>query len=541
MQARWTALLPLFAMAMVLWHIPAATASTDAQVAVSKPADETPAKSGKSTADHSKFKELQGPFTFGPDVTKACLQCHTEAAKQIHTTQHWNWDVVNPDTKQRLGKRNVINNFCGSVVSNEPRCTSCHIGYGFKDGSFDFTSQENVDCLVCHDTTGEYKKFPTGAGHPLYAEAKLGGKVWKPVDLNKVAKNVGPTSRATCGACHFTGGGGNAVKHGDLDMSLLEPGKYLDVHMSPDRLDFSCSKCHNSDSHAVQGSRYMTKSTDTHGIDVPGRDDGSRASCQSCHTEHPDNDKLNDHLDKVACQTCHVPYFARGGYKTKMWWDWSTAGKLTDDGKPYKEHDKDGYDTYNGMKGDFRWAEDVVPEYKWFDGNVKYTLFGDKVEEGKVVKINDFQGDPNNPAARIWPFKVMRGKQAADLGNKTLAVVHTFGKDDTAFWTNYKWEPAVKAGMEAVGATYSGKLGFVETEMAWPITHMVAPKEDAVRCTECHAQKSRMAGIPGVYVPGRDAGGWLDRIGYVIVVLTLLGVLGHGGLRYLFHLREKRG
>ncbi|MCW8952748.1 MAG: cytochrome C, partial [Rhodospirillales bacterium] len=198
-------------------------------------------------------------------------------------------------------------------------------------------------------------------------------------------------------------------------------------------------------------------------------------------------------------------------------------------------------DTYNGMKGDFRWAEDVVPEYKWFDGNVKYTLFGDKVEEGKVVKINDFQGDPNNPAARIWPFKVMRGKQAADLGNKTLAVVHTFGKDDTAFWTNYKWEPAVKAGMEAVGATYSGKLGFVETEMAWPITHMVAPKEDAVRCTECHAQKSRMAGIPGVYVPGRDAGGWLDRIGYVIVVLTLLGVLGHGGLRYLFHLREKRG
>ena len=36
---------------------------------------------GKSTADHSKFKELQGPFKTGSEVTKACLSCHTEAAK----------------------------------------------------------------------------------------------------------------------------------------------------------------------------------------------------------------------------------------------------------------------------------------------------------------------------------------------------------------------------------------------------------------------------------------------------------------------------
>ena len=33
-----------------------------------------------TTADHSKFKELQREFTSGPDVTKACLGCHTEAA-----------------------------------------------------------------------------------------------------------------------------------------------------------------------------------------------------------------------------------------------------------------------------------------------------------------------------------------------------------------------------------------------------------------------------------------------------------------------------
>ncbi|MCK4869126.1 MAG: cytochrome C, partial [Alphaproteobacteria bacterium] len=119
-----------------------------------------------------------------------------------------------------------------------------------------------------------------------------------------------------------------------------------------------------------------------------------------------------------------------------------------------------------------------------------------------------------------------------------LAVVHTFGKDDTAYWRNYDWDKAVGAGMAAVGATYSGELGFVETEMAWPITHMVAPAEDAVTCVECHSRDGRMAGIAGIYMPGRDRTGWMDLLGWTAVVLALFGVLGHGGMRYYAHTRR---
>ncbi len=43
----------------------------------------------ESTADHSKFDELQQAFKTGPEVTKACLGCHTEAAKQLHKTTPW--------------------------------------------------------------------------------------------------------------------------------------------------------------------------------------------------------------------------------------------------------------------------------------------------------------------------------------------------------------------------------------------------------------------------------------------------------------------
>ncbi len=119
-----------------------------------------------TTADHGKFKELQGEFASGPEVTKACLACHTEAADQVHRTKHWTWEFLNPDTEQTLGKKNVLNNFCISVPSNYAFCTTCHVGYGWKDAKFDFSSQENVDCLVCHDTTGDYRKPPGLAGNP---------------------------------------------------------------------------------------------------------------------------------------------------------------------------------------------------------------------------------------------------------------------------------------------------------------------------------------------------------------------------------------
>lgn len=125
-------------------------------------------RASPSTADHSQFKELAGPFQSGPEVTEACLGCHTEASKQLQKTAHWTWEFPHPETGQMLGKRHVVNSFCGAAASNEPFCTSCHTGYGWDDMRQPPPASGNaVDCLICHDTTGGYKKSPTGAGHPL--------------------------------------------------------------------------------------------------------------------------------------------------------------------------------------------------------------------------------------------------------------------------------------------------------------------------------------------------------------------------------------
>ena len=430
--------------------------------------------------DHSNFPVLEGPFETPQDVTRACLSCHSGVADEIMHTTHWTWEYEVEETGQTLGKKNIINNFCISIQSNEPRCTSCHIGYGWEDNTFDFTASENIDCLVCHDTTGTYEKFPTGAGYPTTTEREFpagSGKIFEPPNLAEVAQSIGRTSRETCGACHFYGGGGDYVKHGDLDSSLLNPSYELDVHMSPEGGDFTCTTCHVTENHDIAGSRYSNTIEDWQG-------------CEDCHTATPHElDSLNHHSERVACQTCHIPEFARGGLPTKMTWDWSTAGQLTSSGTPIVTKDENGNVIYDGKKGDFTWEYNVIPEYVWFNGIVEYTLSGEQIDPSGVVKTNQFLGDVNDETAKIWPVKNFKAVVPYDSGNDILAIPHLFGSDDAAFWKTFDWDASIAYGMDYAGLSYSGSYDFVETEMLWPTAHMVAPASEALSCTQCHTSE----------------------------------------------------
>jgi len=535
---------------------------------------------------------LQETFSSGPEVTKVCLICHTEAAKQLHKTKHWTWNFRNPKTGQSLGKKNLVNNFRGAVTTNYAICTSCHIGFGWHDDSFDFGSEENVDCLSCHDTTGTYKKFPLPGGHPAYLETfpdcdrchgtgtptPLAGNkftaltevsceachgdaphpaendmlnehsdrvtcqachvalvapgneaAWKGPDWGNIARNVGLPTRQNCGRCHFFSGGGDGVKHGDMDTSLIDAKREVDVHMESAGLNFQCRTCHRTERHQVPGSRYVGLAKDLEGIVIPGKN-GDRVSCESCHSDTPHprtvNNKLNHHIGKIACQTCHIPEFARGGVATQLWWDWSTAGKLSTFGTPLITR-TNGHAVYDARKGDAKFEENVIPEYRWFDGDVKYTLMGDIIDPSKEVEINSFASNHDSPNARIWPFKIMRGRQPYDTENKTLAIAHIYGNDDTAYRKNFDWDLAIETGMETAGIPYSGQYDFIETAMYWPITHMVAPKSDALACNACHSKQGRLHYLTGFYMPGRDSSRVLDFIGWAAVLLTAIGVLIH--------------
>lgn len=427
---------------------------------------------------------ITGPFQNGPEVTKACAGCHEKLTNQITQTVHWNWgkkQVINGKSVD-YGKKNALgNSFCLAVPSNLPGCTACHAGYGWQDASFDFTKTENIDCLVCHDTTGSYKKFPLGAGHPVYpGEHKEypAGKVWEPVDLVAAAQSISRPSRAACGNCHFYSGGGDNYKHGDLDSSLGNPTAEFDVHMGGKGL--TCESCHKAANHDVKGEAISVS---------PGS--GPRAmGCTDCHKG--DIHKiaiLNKHMRRVACQTCHIPTYAKGS-PTVLSWDWSAAGK---DQKP-EEAKKDADKLYDKARGDLVLGKDLVPTYMWYNGTVERVFMGDKIDPGQVVRLSAPRGERTDPQSRIFPFKVMKARQPYDTDNRTVAVANIIGPADSesAYSAKYDWNKAIAAGMKAAGLPYSGKFGWIETTTVWSLNHMVVPKEKALRCQNCHGEKGRI-------------------------------------------------
>ncbi len=501
-------------------------------------------RSTKSTTDHSTLKELQGPFSSGPDVTRACLGCHNKAGEQFIHNKHWTWKYTNPVTGQKLGKSILINNFCTNARGNEGMCAQCHAGYGMQDENYDFSNQENIDCLVCHESTGTYYKTPPTKGNKA-CSVMFEGK--RPIDWTRVAQSVGLSARSNCGGCHFYGGGGDNVKHGDLSSALFHPDRKVDVHMGEDGENFSCVICHVGQGHEWAGSRYAMLAKDDKGTGKPGMP-RSTASCESCHGVEPHpftltGIKMNDHTDRVACETCHIPTYAKGGVATKTDWDWRTAGRLKDgEGfrlEGYIQGNGEPRHTYKSIKGSFKYGENLAPIYRWYDGVVRYTTIDTHFDPSKPVDINYLQGSADDPEARIWPFKRMHTWQPYDKGNNTLVYMHLWGNDKDAFWGNYDFARAIRHGMEQFDIPYSGEYGFIETYSYWPINHMVAPKEDALRCQECHAREGRLKNLAGFYMPGRDSNPWVDRIGLLAILVTLLGVLGHALIRMLAAARRK--
>ena len=69
------------------------------------------------------------------------------------------------------------------------------------------------------------------------------------------------------------------------------------------------------------------------------------------------------------------------------------------------------------------------------------------------------------------------------------------------FWNEFDWDQALRLGAEVTGMDYSGEFGFAATTMYWPLTHMVAPKGQALQCKACHCENGcidwESLGYPG--------------------------------------------
>lgn len=451
--------------------------------------------SGGSSLD-SKLEVHQEYFAINSfDGTSTCLDCHQNKGDEVLTTGHWNWEGVAANVEgheaEIHGKNDMINNFCIAVPSNEGRCTQCHIGSGYVNNTFDFGNAENIDCLVCHDQSGTYKKAPTTAGAPDPS-----------VDLLAVAKSVGENDgipqRTNCIGCHAKAGGGDNVKHGDLSTALVSTTREYDVHMGTDGENFTCVTCH--DVKRITGGDPLDHGIG--GMPFHSVSEGSMKQCEDCHggvtLAHQNKDmgrlfvtgggKLRH--QRLACQVCHIPNIARQ-VATKTFWDWSTAGQ---DISPIPTDPVSGLPTYDKKKGSSVWEYDVRPVLRAHNGKWHRMMINVNDQYTTTpVMLAEPAAAANDPLAKIYPFKLMAGKQVADPINQTIMVPHLFGLDggDNPYWVAYDWNLALLDGAAYTGQTYSGTHAFVETEMLLSVNHEIAPGTMALGkdndCAACHS------------------------------------------------------
>jgi len=399
-----------------------------------------------------------------------CLSCHAEQANEMLSSTHYQWQGDTPDmvngTGQPQGKlTNAVNSYCINILGDWPVCGSCHVGRGERPDTAG-NNLNNIDCLVCHNA--DYASQRT-----RLADGTMG--VASPAD--SMVQNISKPTRANCLSCHAKAGGGDAVKRGDFSLATItNADSRFDVHMNASGSDLACQSCHVFNNHKVIG-----KGSDLRPTDDTAR--GSEVSCLTCHTDKASaqghaTTKINDHVARVACQTCHLPTYAKVATETYRDWryhhDGSPADATAVAGHPYTDK-----------------MADLVPTYAFWNRQSDNALLGDDAT-GTYNPATDTwatsvpMGDVTD--GKLYPFKYKTAVQPITRADHRLIALNTFeylkGSGNV--------EAAIAQGLTAMGYPAGEPYDWVETDTYQLLNHGINPATDALQCSSCHDTTARM-------------------------------------------------
>ncbi|MBL8101704.1 MAG: cytochrome b/b6 domain-containing protein, partial [Anaerolineales bacterium] len=303
---------------------------------------------------------------------------------------------------------------------------------------------------------------------------------------------------------------------------------------------------------------------------------GTMRRCENCHDAskgHADwLPYIETHMDAVACETCHIPQMYAPAIQS---YDWTV---ITTDGT--------AVETCRGVEGDPSAVTSLVTGYEPvllnrtnIDGDSLlapynlitsfYWVYDDVNDNKRPVRLMDLE------AAFLE-----NGKYANDI--VTAFDTNSDGKlsaDELVIDSSAK-EGVVKAKLEALGLDNPRIEGMVQP---YSINHNVARGENAVNdCKVCHNADSRITqsikladnapvmpvfdvdnnvqgsgelvtgedgalyyqpapAKDGMYVFGSSRVSWIDWLGALAFAGSLLGVIGHGTLRFLSSKKQARG
>jgi nitrate reductase cytochrome c-type subunit len=400
----------------------------------------------------------------------------------MHGASHYQWQgqalyTVNGPAVQ--GKLNTaLNSYCISILGNWNACGSCHVGLGAKPEATATSSQlQNIDCLICHQKDYKRKKDTTGVFVP--------DTVNMSVTMDQAVQTVHKPVRANCVQCHAKGGGGDNNKRGDMALAhATTTDRDFDVHMSSTGANLTCQQCHTTQNHRIAGRGSDLRQTD---LDVQ-----VNCSTATCHTNkmtsagHATAD-INHHVNRVACQTCHIKTFSRNAAdttaneSTEVYRDWTTPEWVS---------------ALNRWEPLITRGSDQKPLYTFWNGTSwNYSLKETVRFEAATgtYPTSRPEGDINNTGSMLYPFKYKKALQPiADSLGMLVAL------DTSVYFASGNYDNAVKAGLANMGYPSTTLYRNVDTDTYQLITHEVMPKGNALTCTQCHSSTATQMNLKGM-------------------------------------------
>ncbi len=447
--------------------------------------------------DHTEYFKEEGITKY--EGSKTCMECHEDETYQVFHSYHYQeaskiTDIAGYDSII-FGGKYAYNDYCGAIFWNgtvsinyigkavlkapppgyenltgtfiASGCSMCHgVSMGLPPSPEPTEEQlGNIDCLACHADPSVYLAGVVGVkkGYKIVYQDESG--TWRyminpNISIWDIAKAIRDKPlNANCLACHAFSGGGPGYKRPNLSPDLLGTvSENFDVHMAK---GLQCIDCHQVENHA-----FPTKAADTW-----DREEGKTPTCTECHGDKPHEGVegwfLNTfHVDKVACQVCHIPYIADGEYATDMYRNWTEAEFIPKAAK---------YEPLLDLQ------KSVKPVYAWYNGTRQVYIYPQPVtpdENNEIIYVKPL-GSKDDPNSKIYPFKLHYAVVPYSDVNKTLVPI----KVGIVFATGNVTK-AVLAGAQASHLQWNGDWVVLVRYMQ--VDHGVKPADQALGCFDCH-------------------------------------------------------
>jgi Cytochrome c bacterial len=414
----------------------------------------------------------QGSYT-------SCQKCHKSKFTDVAGAAHYKWEgaytqISNKSTNTVGGKLNTaMNAYCINILGNWNGCGACHIGLGAKPAST-VTAINNIDCFICHsDSYKRVRNATTGLFEPDLANMT--------VTMTQVVQTSQMPSRNACLKCHAKGGGGDALKRGDLALiNGTTNDRNYDVHMATTGANLLCQQCHTFTNHHVAG----------RGSDLRPKDSTVAVTCSTskCHstktslsTGHTTYD-TSHHVGRVACQACHIPVYGKKAADAVFNATTGFGDQKTETSRTWL--------TPEWSVANNRWEPTVVkannlkPVYAFFDG----TSWVSDINDAPVLdaatgayKLSRPVGAINTAGSKLTPFKYKTSLQPRHTASGKLIAVNT-----SVYFATGNVASAVQSGLTNMGLPATDAYTFVKTDEYQMLNHTVSPKGSALACAACH-------------------------------------------------------